>query len=129
MTIRGRGEANRPARVGERIRQELMELLLRGAVKDPGASGAIVHAVTVSGDLRHATVWVRSDDLAGADEARRRRLLAALERASGFLRREVGARLQIRYTPELRFVWDETAERAARVEALLDEVREEETKP
>lgn len=126
--MRGRGETNRPARVGERIREELMDLLLRGAVKDPGASGAVVHAVKVSGDLRYATIWVRLDDPRGADEAKRRRLMAALERASGFLRRELGARLQIRYTPELRFVWDETAERAARVEALLGEVRDEEEK-
>ncbi len=123
--MRGSGEANRPARVGERIRQELMELLLRGAVKDPGAAGAVVHSVKVSGDLRHATVWVRDDDPRGSEEARRKRVLAALNRASGFLRREIGARLAIRYTPELRFEWDDTAERAARVEALLDEVRDD----
>lgn len=123
--MRGKGEANRPARVGERIREELMDLLLRGAVKDPGAAGAVIHAVRVSPDLRHARVFVRAAE-PDADEARRRRVIAALERASGFLRREVGARLGIRHTPELKFVWDESAERAARVEELLDEIRREE---
>lgn len=123
--MRGKGEANRPARVGERIREELMDLLLRGAVKDPGAAGAVIHAVHVTADLRHARVFVRAAE-PDADEARQRRVIAALERASGFLRREIGARLGIRHTPELKFVWDESAERAARVEELLDEIRREE---
>lgn len=123
--MRGKGESSRPTRVGERIREELMDLLLRGAVKDPGARGVIVHAVKVSGDLRHAKVWVRLGE-PDSDAARRRGAVGALGRASGFLRREIGARLGLRYTPELTFVWDDTAERAARVEALLDEVRGEE---
>lgn len=101
-----------------------MDLVLRGAIKDPRAGGAVIHAVRVSGDLRHARVWVRLGE-PGADEARRRQLLAALQRASGFLRRELGVRLGIRHTPELTFVWDDTAERAARVEQLLEEIREE----
>ncbi len=120
----GKGETNRPARVGERIRAELMDLLLRGAVKDPGAAGVVIHAVKVTGDLRHARVWVRHTE-PDLGDARRRQVLAALERASGFLRREVGARLGIRHTPELKFVWDESTERAARVEALLDEIKQE----
>lgn len=119
-----RGETGRAARVGERIREELMGLLLRGAVKDPRASGAVIHAVRVSGDLRYAKVWVRLTE-PDPSEARKRELLAALGRASGFLRREVGARLGIKHTPELSFVWDETAERAARLERLLEEIREE----
>jgi ribosome-binding factor A len=110
--------------VGERIREELMDLLLRGAVKDPGAHGVIVHAVKVSGDLRHARVWVRVGEPT-TDEARQRSALRALSRASGFLRRELGPRLGIRYTPELSFVWDESAEHAARVEELLHEIRTE----
>ena len=53
------------------------------------------------------------------------RLMRGLERATGFLRRELGQRLQIRYTPELKFLWDETTERAQRVEELLEEIRHE----
>jgi|SRR5690606_361326 len=120
-----RGEASRPARVAERIREELMDLVLRGAIKDPRASGAVIHAVKVSGDLRHARVWVRLIDLEPS-EARKKELIAALGRAGGFLRRELGPRLRIKHTPELTFVWDDTAERAARVETLLEEIREEE---
>lgn len=126
--MRAKGESSRPQRVGERIREELMDLLLRGAVKDPGAAGVVVHEVRVTGDLRQARVFVRLTE-PRPDEARRRRALAALARASGFLRREVGARLGIRHTPELSFVWDESAERAARVEELLEEIRAEEKEP
>jgi ribosome-binding factor A len=115
-------EGERAQRVAERIRQELMELLLRGEVKDPGVRGAVVHGVRVSGDLQHARVYVRLTD-PNASEARRRALLRGLGRASGFLRREVGRRLGIRYAPELKFYWDDTAEKARRIESILDEVR------
>lgn len=101
-----------------------MALLLRGAVKDPRVAGAVIHAVKVSGDLRYAKIWVRSGEI-DPSEARKKELLTALRRASGFLRREIGARLAIRYTPELSFLWDDTAESAARVEELLEEIREE----
>ena len=117
-------DGGRPGRVGERIRAELMELLLTGAVKDPGVSGAVVHVVIVSNDLRHAKFYVRLGELEPG-ESRVKRLMRGLERASGFLRRELGQRLQIRYTPELKFFWDETTERAQRVEELLEEIRQE----
>lgn len=117
-------DGGRPGRVGERIRAELMELLLVGAVKDPGVQGAVVHEVIVSKDLRHARIYVRLGELEPS-AARVTRLMRGLERASGFLRRELGQRLQIRYTPELKFFWDETTERAQRVEELLEEIRHE----
>jgi ribosome-binding factor A len=122
--MRTKGDGSRPARLGERIREELMDMLLRGAVKDPGASGAIVHAVHVTGDLRIARVYVRLG-VPDASDAQRRALVKALERAAGFLRRELGPRLSVRHTPELQFLWDETAERALRVEELLGEIKRE----
>lgn len=120
------GEGSRPQRVGERIRQELMAMLMRGAVKDPGVQGAIVHGVEVSGDLRLARVFVRLTE-PDADAKRQRALLKGLDRAGGFLRRELGSRLGLKHTPDLSFVWDDTAERATRVETLLDEIRAEES--
>ena len=112
----------RPARVAERIREVLMELLLAGQVKDPAVSGTIVHAVRVTNDLRQARIYVRLGEV-GVDERRRARLLRGLTRASGFLRREVGSRLGVRHSPELTFFWDETTDRATRLETLLDEIR------
>lgn len=99
-------------------------MFLRGQLKDPGAQGVVVHSVRVSGDLRHATVFVRRGEIETA-ERRRTALLRALDRATGFLRRELGKRLGLRYTPELQFAWDDTSEKAARIEHILHELREE----
>ena len=116
--------ADRPARIGERIRQELMQLLLRGDVKDPRVQGAVVHAVKVTGDLREARIYVRLG-LLDPSKKQQRALITGLSRAAGFLRRELGARLRTKVTPELSFVWDETSERAGRIEVVLDELRAE----
>ncbi len=116
--------AERTARVAERIRAELMDLLLKGQLKDPGVRGAIVHAVQVTSDLRQARVYVRLDEL-DPSEARKRGLMRGLERAAGFLRRTVGQRLKLRHAPELAFSWDDTAERASRIEEILDEIAKE----
>ena len=117
-------KTDRAARVGEEVRRELMDLVMRGRLKDPATKNMVVSAVSVTADLQIATVYVRT--LEEADDRRRDRLLAGLERASGFLRREIGKTLELRRTPELRFVWDESIDHGARIEALLDEIRQEE---
>ena len=116
--------AKRSVRVAERVRAEIMDLLLRGAVKDPRASAAVVTDVRVTDDLRYARVYVRV--LEPSPSARRQKeVVDALSRAGGFLRREVGARLHLKHTPELRFEWDEVADSAARIEEVLEEIRHE----
>ena len=114
----------RAERVGERIKTELMELLLRGAVRDPGAADCFITDVVVSDDLGHARVYVRllRED---AGEPEQRRALQALGRASGYLRRELATRLQIKHQPELRFFWDDGVDRAVRIERLLAEIARE----
>lgn len=114
----------RAERVAERIRVELMERLVRGVVRDPSAADCFVTAVRVTDDLRTARVWIRmmrSD----VSEDVREEAVAALNRAAGFLRREIAPQLKLKHQPELRFVWDEGEERAARIEALLAEDRGE----
>jgi ribosome-binding factor A len=124
----GASGGNREKRVAERIRADLMELLLRGEIRDPELQGAIVSGVDVTSDLSIARVWMR--DLGGhADKARQKRLVRAMSRASGFIRRELGRTLELRRVPELRFDWDASAERAARVEALIDEIASESSSP
>lgn len=116
---------DRSRRVAGLIRSELMGLLLRGQVRDPGAAGATISGVTVTGDLRHARVYLRLLDAEPATDARRRALLAAMGRARGMLRREVSMRLGLRHAPDLEFHWDEGLDHAHRVGSLLDEIRRE----
>ena len=114
--------SHRPDRVGDQIRQELSELLSRGAVHDPGIGFITLTRVKVSPDLQVARVYYTSL----GDEAARRQTAKALERATGFLRRRVGDRLQLRRVPELHFQFDESIGHQDRVEQLLRELHEEE---
>ncbi|MDZ7379805.1 MAG: 30S ribosome-binding factor RbfA, partial [candidate division KSB1 bacterium] len=71
--------------------------------------------VTVTDDLRLAKVYVAT----AADPGVRAATMQALERATSFLRAQLGARIRIRYTPELRFFYDDTLDRAERIDRLL----------
>jgi ribosome-binding factor A len=113
----------RADRVAERIRSELMELLLRGSVRDPAARDVVVSAVRMTDDLSIARIYVRV--LEEIDSARQEAVVEALGRASGFLRREIGQRLQLRHVPTLEFFWDDVVDSALRIESILDEIREE----
>lgn len=115
-------EQKRSTRVAEMIRAELMSILLTGELHDPGANGALVSNVILSGDLRIAKIYLR---LLAAEvtPARQRATLKAFERAKGFLRRELGMRVQLKHTPELRFFWDDAFDDAVHMESLLSEFR------
>lgn len=123
---------DRVARVGERVRAELADMLLRGEIREPAAKDAIVSAVVVTRDLSLARVYLRA--LGEADETRRRHIVGAFERARGHVRRELAARIArgsgaMRSVPELRFAWDDTADRVARLDAVFAEVSGERTPP
>lgn len=113
----------RADRVSERIRGELMELMLRGGVRDPAAKDVVVSAVRMTDDLSIARVYVRVLEEIGSD--RQNAVVEALGRASGFLRREIGHRLQLRHVPRLEFYWDEVVDSALRIESILEEIRED----
>ncbi|MDH3202951.1 MAG: 30S ribosome-binding factor RbfA [Myxococcales bacterium] len=113
----------RADRVAERLRSELMDLLLRGSVRDPAASSVVVSAVRMTDDLSIARVYVRVLEEVDAD--RQEEVVDALGRARGFLRRELGQRLQLRHVPSLEFYWDDVVDSALRIESILDEIREE----
>jgi len=110
--MKGRGD--RPARVGERIREEL-SLLLQRKARDPGLSSVTITEVSVTPDLKIA--HVNYSALVAPDE--RRGVAQALRRSEGFLRRELGKVLDLRYAPELQFHYDDSFDRGARIDAIL----------
>ena len=114
--------SRRPERVGDQIRQELSQLLSRGAVHDPGIGFITLTRVKVSPDLQVARVYYTTL----GDEASRKQTARALDRATAFFRRHVGTRLQLRRVPELHFQFDESVAHQDRVEQILRELHEEE---
>lgn len=106
--------SHRAERVAEEIRQALSEILRR-KMHDPRVALASISEVDLSPDLRHARVYVSALD----DPERRREAVAGLSRAAGFLRRELGRSLRLRYLPELTFLPDLVEERAGRIEEAL----------
>ena len=97
--------------------------MLQREVKDPRLGSFVsINEVSTSPDLRHARVFVSSFD-EGADRAE---VLSRLKAASGFFRSELGNRMRLRYTPELSFTWDDSIERGARLNQLIDRAIKEE---
>jgi ribosome-binding factor A len=112
--------AYRTERLNEQFRREITEIL-RTEVRDPRVALASVAGVAVTPDLWLARVFVQ---LKGdADE--RAETLRGLDSAAPYIRRLLGDRLHMRRIPELRFVADETAEKAGRVEEILRGLRRE----
>jgi len=114
--------SHRPDRVGDQIRQELSELLIRGAVHDPGIGFITLTRVKVSPDLQVARVYYTTL----GDEAARKQTAKALERATGFFRRHLGERVRLRRVPELQFQFDESVAHQDRVEQILRDLHDEE---
>jgi len=105
---------HRPRRVGDQLRAVLAELVQR-EIKDPGVGFVTVTEVRMSSDLQYATVFVS----VMGDSAAETQSLASLRRAAPFLRSEVGKRLRLRHTPELRIQLDQTLAQSDRIEELL----------
>ncbi len=110
--------STRPSRVGDQIREEISEMLMRD-LHDPGIGFVTVTYVKVTADLQQARVYYTS---LGGEKARRESA-RALERAKPFLRRRLGQRLRLRRTPELQFFFDESIERQDRIERILQEIK------
>ena len=109
----------RPERVAELLHREL-SLLLSRELADPRLQGITVTDCEISRDLKHAKVFVSTLEGGAARES----ALGALRRAVGTLRRRLAPRLGLREVPSLRFQFDDSLERGARVDELLRKVRE-----
>jgi ribosome-binding factor A len=103
-------------RVDEAIRQVIGDVLA-GELKDPRVGFVTVTDVRTSADLRHARVYV---SVLG-DDAQRADSLAGLRSAHGFLQGHLASELELKRTPTLEFEYDDTTDRALRLEQLLRE--------
>ena len=111
---------SRASRVGDQMQVELASLLTRN-VHDPGIGFLTITRVNLSADLQQARVYYTTigDDKAKRETAR------ALQRATPFLRRQVGQRLRLKRVPELTFFYDESIEQGDRIERILQELQTE----
>jgi ribosome-binding factor A len=114
------GPSQRQLRAGELVRHALVEIMREEELQDPDLKGISVTLteVRMSPDLRHAICFV--EPLGGVDSTK---VVAGLNRVAKFLRGQLGHRIDTKYTPELKFLHDETFDEAARMARLLDDPR------
>ncbi len=112
----GHKSFSRKDRVSEQIRREIAELV-RVEVKDPRVGMVSITDVEVTPDYAHAKVFFST--LAGSQTVDA--VLEGLQKASGFLRRELGKRIRIHTTPQLHFVFDRSLERGADLSKLIEQ--------
>jgi ribosome-binding factor A len=119
---KAKGPSQRQLRAGELIRHALVEVLREEEINDPALAGVSVTVaeVRLSPDLRHATVFVQPLGGGNAPE-----VVAGLNRHAKFLRGRLGHHIELKFTPDLRFMVDESFEAARKMDAIFasDEVR------
>ena len=111
--------SNRIGRINEEIQRELSAQIRR--LKDPRVSDAGMVSITrvdTTGDLRFCRVFVSA-----LNKDQEKEVLKGLKSAAGFLRRELGAALRLRYTPELQFLGDDSIQYGAHILELLSDVQ------
>ena len=109
-------KTRRTSRVGENVRDALVQIL-RSDIRDFDFGWSSISEVEVAPDLHYARVYVT-----GLKEDDTRKVVEELRRVAGQVRHHLARRINLRYTPELDFRYDEPAMRALRVETLLREV-------
>jgi ribosome-binding factor A len=112
---------HRHERVGEEIAHEI-NAMLAGELKDPRLEGSVVASeVRVQPDMKHARVFIS----ARGTNKEQSDAIKALEHASGYIRRELVERLQLRRVPELHFTLDLSQEHVERIEQLLKQMKKD----
>jgi ribosome-binding factor A len=106
-------------RIADRIRQEISDMLIR-EINDPRLKLIYITDVNVDKELAYADVYVSAVE----GHTRSAEILAGMESASGFLRRALADRIELRVFPRLRFHWDPTPENADHIERVLADLRE-----
>ncbi len=106
---------DRTDRIAEEMKREISEII-RMDLKDPRLPDLIsVILVKVTKDLRHAKVYVS----VFGDKEKKNNAIEALQKAAGFVRKELGHRMSIRYTPEIQFILDDSIEQGIHISEVL----------
>jgi ribosome-binding factor A len=111
-------------RISDRIREELSEMVVK-EIADPRLDGLSVTDVKVDRELAYADIYVSAIE----GSVRSKEIIQGLEHASGFLRKSLADRIELRVFPRLRFHWDPTPERADHIEVLLASLKKESVTP
>ena len=111
----------RMKRINDRMK-EILSLALITKIEDPRLQGVAVTDVRVDRELDFANIYVSAIE----GQERAKEVLSALRHAKGFLRFEISQEIDLRVTPRLRFFWDPTPEKAARIDDLLTQWQNEE---
>lgn len=109
----------RAIRVGELLKEEISQIVLR-EMKDPRIGFVSVTDVVVSGDLRHAKVFI---SVYGSDKEKEE-TLEGLQQAQGFVRKLVGERVKIHHTPEIIFRYDDSIENGVHISEIIKDLKE-----
>lgn len=112
---------SRALRVAEVVRAEIAQLMIKG-VKDPRVGFVSIMAVRMSSDLRYANVYVS----VYGSESEKKSSLIGLRHSAGWVRRELGRRLKLRLTPEVRFFEDTTLDDVFHLEEVLKDISQSE---
>jgi len=110
---------SRTERIADLIQREL-SLIIQRESQDPRFGLITVSAVTVTRDLAHAKIYITSYQIDGQEKLKE--ILRALNKAAGFFRSMLASRIQLRTTPQLNFIYDESIEYGTKLSSLIDEV-------
>ena len=112
-------EGKRSEKVGDLIQKEISQMLLK-SIKDPRIGFVTITRVTVSDDCRFAKVYF---SVAGT-QAQRENSVKGLDSAKGYVRKELGRRIRLRYTPDIMFQFDPSIEYAIHMEELIQSIHQ-----
>ena len=111
----------RGGRINEEVRREV-SVIIRDEIKDPRMTAMVsITSVKVSKDLRYAKIFV---SIFSKNEEEKQETFAALKSASGYVRREVGQRMNLRNTPQIIFELDDSISYSMKIEELIEKVKD-----
>lgn len=112
----------RATRVKELLREEISQIITV-ELKDPLVGMTTVTEVKLTGDLKSARVYV---NIYG-DERTKKKTLRGLERAKKFIRAEIGQRTELKFVPEIKFVYDDSIDHAQNIESILEKIHRDDS--